>query len=402
MTRTSSITIAAATVASVCIAGTAAAVGASPTTLPALAPAKTMPGPTAPFPTASVATTSTSTTVPLTIAGSTIPAGTVQLTDATHRIRVNVPNTWTDTYTAPGVRDDGGDRPTLAAATDVDAFRNGWSVPGMWMVAVDPSIDPNVLLDNNSYGGSCRDSGVESFGNDRFTGVRQRWSSCGDSTTQLLVVSGRSADNTATVLLQLQTLTPDDPAVALVLDSFNLVPGSTPAETVPPSQPTTLGDVPTSLMHVTPPPDATHLEDDTHHLAITLPSDWTDGDTEARLNDDYSSRPFLMAAPDLDQYQDGWDAPGLVAQSLPYHDPSVPLSMWGYDGTCTDAGVQDYRTAQLTGYVQTWVDCDGTNTRAIVLAAAPADHSTTVVLEIHLPDADNTPLALALSTLELE
>ena len=40
--------------------------------------------------------------------------------------------------------------------------------------------------------------------------------------------------------------------------------------------------------------------------------------------------------------------------------------------------------------------------RAIVLAASPADHSSTVVLEVHLPDADNTPLALALSTLELE
>ena len=64
--------------------------------------------------------------------------------------------------------------------------------------------------------------------------------------------------------------------------------------------------------------------------------------------------------------------------------------------------MQTFRTARLTGYLQTWTRCDDTNTRAIILVASPADHSSTVVLEVHLPDADNTPLALALSTLELE
>ena len=224
-------------------------------------PAKTLPGPTDPFPTASLATTSTSTTVPVTLAGSTIPPGTVQLTDTTRRIRVNVPNTWTDTSTSPGIRDDGGDRPTVSASVDAVEFRNGWTVPGMWMVAVDPSLDPEALLGNNLYSRACQDGGVVSFANAHFTGLQQRWSNCGGGTTQLLVVSGRPLDGSATVLLQLQTLSPDDPAINLVLDSFSLVPGSEPPAAVDASQPSTVGDVPPSLLHAThhPMPSASGL-----------------------------------------------------------------------------------------------------------------------------------------------
>ena len=402
MTRSPSLVIAVACALAVCVAGTAAAVGAAPASAPAApSPPKTLPGPTDPFPTASVATTSTSTTVAVTLAGSTIPPGTVQLTDTTRRIRVNVPNTWTDTSTSPGISDDGGDRPTVSASVDVTEFRNGWTVPGVWMTAVDPSLEPDALLGNNQYSDSCRDGGVESFANAHFAGLQQRWSDCGGGTTQLLVVSGRPPDGSATVLLQLQTLSPDDPAVNLVLDSFSLVPGSKPPAAVDPTQPPTVGDVPPSLLHTTAPPDAQRVEDSGHHLAVMVPADWTAKDVEARTNDDYSNRPFLLVGPDLDAYQHFVGA-GLVMQQLPYRDPSIPLTLLGYDGTCTDAGVQTFRTARLTGYVQTWTACDGTNTRAIVLAASPADHSSTVVLEVHLPDADNTPLALALSTLELE
>jgi hypothetical protein len=401
VTRPWSTAIAVAAAATVGVVGAAAAVGAGPMTASGSAPAKTLPGPTDPFPTASIATTSTTTTTPVTIVVSTLPPGTVQLTDATRRIRVNVPNTWTDRATSPGVADDGGQRPTLSAATDAAAFRNTWTAPGLWMVAVDPGIEPSTLLDNNSFVASCQDNGVETFSNAHVIGLQERWSDCGDRPTQLLVVSGRTPDNSATLLLQLQTLTPDDPAVELVLGSFGVVPGSGPPPPVAPSQPPVAGDVPSSLIHAAASPDAQLLHDGSDRLTVAVPSDWTDVDRESRLNDDYTRRPFIEVAPSRADYEDGWDGAGLVVQVLPYHDPSVPLTSWGYADTCTDAGIQMYRRGELRGYVQTWTSCGGTDTRAVVLAASDIDRTSTVVLEVHLPDADNAPLALALSSLEL-
>ena len=344
VTRSPSLVIAVASALAVCVAGTAAAVGASPTSATggpvagqdAARPHRPVPHRRAWPP------SSTSTTVPVTLAGSTIPPGTVQLTDATRRIRVNVPNTWTDTLTSPSISDDGGARPTAVgvgrrhrrSATAGRYRACGWSPSTRASTPTRCSATTNTAARAATAAWSRSPTPTSpACSSDGRTAVAGR--------PRLLVVSGRPPDGSATVLLQLQTLSPDDPAVNLVLDSFSLVPGSKPPAAVEASQPATVGDVPPSLLHTTAPPDAQRVEDSGHHLAVTVPADWTAKDVEARTNDDYSNRPFLLVGPDLDAYQHFVGA-GLVMQQLPYRDPSIPLTLFGHDGTCTDAGVQTF------------------------------------------------------------
>ncbi len=146
--------------------------------------------------------------------------------------------------------------------------------------------------------------------------------------------------------------------------------------------------------------DARRIVDDTGRLAMSVPPSFVGDDPSPGLNNDASDRPFIAAAPDLAAYYAQWTAVGLQVLRLPYTDPATVLVNRVFPG-CTDGGIRPFSNGRYSGFMRTWTGCGGTEVRVIEVAMSPPDASATVMVYAQLPDADNTPLATALATVEL-
>jgi len=413
MTTRSTIAITAIAATALCGASAPLVAGAgSPAAAPVKTVVTTVTGPTVPIPTVGVPT------VPIpTVGGPTVPpigptttgaspvttagvaTGTV-VSDDTGRITVTVPATWTDVDTRPSTRDDGGRRPTISASPDLSQWTATWAVPGIYMTALPPTVDPATLLTAYNWSNACNEGPVTPYSDGRFAGSMQTWSSCGGGATSLTVVAVRAADNTYTLYTQIQLTSPNDPALGSILASMGAVPGANPGEVSTPAAPAgTPAPVPAALLTGVVSPGSTTVTDDTGALSVAVPATWTDLRSAPQTNDDFSRRPRLVAAPDTNLYFQEWDAPGLELWAFPYRpDPYTLLVNQGWAGDCDDAGVQALTVRGYQGLMQTWADCGGTGSRIISFAVSPADQSATVYLEIQLPTTDDSTLISALAS----
>ena len=381
----------AAAIVTVAITATAAAGGASS---PSRDAAKTtIPG-----------TNPSSTTTPSTLAPGTptVPDGTVRIVDDTRRIEVTVPTSWSDRETFPQMADDGGDRPKIAASPDIASMNAGWTTPGVWFGVVPGPVDPAAWLRAYSFSSQCSRGPSEPFDNGTFVGTRDTWTNCGGGAAQVVQIGARTTDGSSGVFVQIQVPTPGDPWLAPVLDSLGVVPG---ASLTPGSQPTNLATVSTvgpaddTLVPPAVPADAVRQVDDTGQFAMSFPATYADVSTGSGVNDDASARPALGGAPELDAYYSRWDAAGIEAVVLPSVDPATLLA--NREQPCDGGGIRPFSNARFSGLVQTWTGCGGTTARVVQFALVPADQSVTILVYAQLPDADNTPLAAVLGTLEL-
>ena len=364
------------------------------TTPPGTVPPVTAAPTTAPTPPTAAAVTTLVTVAPVV----TVPAGAMRLNDETGRITVVVPNTWLDTSTAPATGDDGSERQRIVASPDIDAMWETWTTPGVWMTAVPGTVDVANWFIEYEFSRVCSGGSTEPVNDGRFVGTKRVWQNCGGGTAQIVQLAVRSADGTFGVYAQIQTVTADDPALAMILGSIGLVPGATMGSpTTVPGPVTTVGPADPTLVGAAVPADAIRIVDDTGRFALSVPASWADTDTSAQVNDDGSDRPSIYAAPSIDAFVDRWDSAGLYALLLPYVDPATYLSHGSFAG-CTDGGLKPIATATHSGFMQTWTGCGGTAGQLIEVAIAPADLSSTFTLLIQLPDPDNTPLAVALAS----
>jgi hypothetical protein len=387
-------------VVTVGVAATAAAAGRE--ALPATDVAKTTIAGTIPSSTTAAPAPTTGVT-PSTASGpSTVPAGSIRLVDDTRRIQVTVPSSWTDRETAPQMADDGSDRPKITASPDIAAMNAGWSTPGVWFGVVPGPADPAAWLRSYAFSSQCSRGPSEPFDNGKFAGTKDTWTNCGGGSTQIVQVGARTADGSSGVFVQIQVPGPGEPWLAGVLDSLDIVPG---AALTPAPQPVNLATVSTvgpadeTLVPPVVPADAVRYVDDTGRIAMSLPAAFVDISTAAGVNNDASLRPALAGSPDIDAYYSRWDAGGIEAVVLPAVDPATLLA--NRDQPCDDGGVRPYSNARFSGLVQTWHGCGATQTRVVQFALTPADQSVTVLVYAQLPDADNTPLAAVLGSLEL-
>jgi hypothetical protein len=352
---------------------------------------------------ATVGVAATAAPAPTTASGpSTVPAGTIQVVDDTRRIQVMVPSSWTDRETAPQMADDGSDRPKITASPDIAAMNAGWSTPGVWFGVVPGPADPAAWLRSYAFSSQCSRGPSEPFDNGTFAGTKDTWTNCGGGSTQIVQVGARTADGSSGVFVQIQVPSPGEPWLAGVLDSLDVVPG---AALTPAPQPINLATVSTvgpadeTLVPPVVPADAVRYVDDTGSVAMSLPAAFVDVSTASGVNNDASLRPALAGSPDIDAYYSRWDAAGIEAVVLPAVDPATLLA--NRDQPCDNGGVRPYSNARFSGMVQTWSGCGGTQTRVVQFALMPADQSVTVLVYAQLPDADNTPLAAVLGSLEL-
>jgi hypothetical protein len=351
-----------------------------------------------------------STTLPPTTVGATtvpgptttgLPAIGIRLVDETTFLTVTVPADWTDQNLANSRHDDGSERATITASPDIQQYYETWEGSGTHLLALPPTTDPAVVLNQFAYPGACADGGITLYRDGRFTGQRQDWSNCDGLETRVVNVAARPLDGSFTLFIQVQQATPDEAALTQILASAGPVQGAaypTPVASVPL---TPTGLVPPELL-AAPAIPLTTVADEQGRLSISVPSTWTDTDVGPHLNDDATDRPRVAAAPVLDDFYSDWEAPGVQVVAYPFtSDPSTLLRNLGFADQCSDAGVQSYDNGTFTGLMQTWAACGDTVSRNVLLALSPADQSVTVYVEIQLPDQDNTPLQAVLSSLRV-
>ncbi len=312
-----------------------------------------------------------------------------------------MPADWTDQNLANSRHDDGSERATITAATDIQQYFETWEGSGTHLLALPPTTDPAVVLNQFAYPGACTDEGIMLYSDSRFTGQRQDWSNCDGLATRVVNVAARPLDASFTLFIQVQQATPDDAALDQILASAGPVQGAAYPTPVASAPLTPTGPVPPELL-AAPATPLTTVTDEQGRLSISVPSAWSDTDVGPHLNDDATDRPRVAAAPVLDDFYSDWEAPGVQVVAYPFtSDPSTLLRNLGFADQCSDAGVQSYDNGTFTGLMQTWAACGETVSRNVLLALSPADQSVTVYVEIQLPDQDNTPLQAVLSSLRV-
>lgn len=149
-----------------------------------------------------------------------------------------------------------------------------------------------------------------------------------------------------------------------------------------------------------PPPSRT-ITDDTGRLRVTVPRDWDERRTEPATDGDGAEMPSLSAAPDMTEFLDGYEAPGLTAL-VADDSPEDALDTYDFREDCVATGREPFVGDDVEGVYEIWRDCGGTDTDIVTIAVQPdgADQTVLVLAQLVEP-TDAAALDHALATLSL-
>lgn len=320
--------------------------------------------------------------------GFVVPDGYSTLVDDTDHITVAVPDTWTDVDTAETTID-GGRVPYIGASTDRQAYLDTFGVPGVVMIAVPYTADPNTILDDYTNTEGCTGDTIAPYDDGAYAGLQRTWTGCGPAgQADVHSIAASPADRQFTLYVQVQITGPqDDRVLDVILDSFNIVAGATfPLD----SATIDTGTIHTGTIEAgtTPPPvPRVQLVDSTEFITVIAPADWSDTVLAPGTRDDGGRRATITAAPDLDRFQEARDEPGLrYVAVLGALDADNVFTNAAYSDDCTDGGREPFDNGRLTGEMQWWLECGDVGARAVLVVAAPADGSFTAVLQLQLTE----------------
>lgn len=120
-----------------------------------------------------------------------------------------------------------------------------------------------------------------------------------------------------------------------------------------------------------------YVSDDTGAISVELPAEWVDVD--GAENPEFG--PSLYASTDLTTFLESWDAPGVIIEvtnGRGASDIDATLDEMSFADGCTYEGRSPYSDPLYSGSVDTWTDCGGTGTVAIVVAVSPADGASLI------------------------
>lgn len=137
------------------------------------------------------------------------------------------------------------------------------------------------------------------------------------------------------------------------------------------------------------------VSDDTGAMTVEVPTAWNDRST---LGWDYDLDEIqdgvqIGASPDLQAWIDGWEFPGMFfgasATLADSFTAETLLDDNDFSGPCTLDNRYPYEDPAYVGFYDLWLNCGGADTTFVVVAAAPADGSYLVLVEVQaFTDAD--------------
>ena len=152
----------------------------------------------------------------------------VERTDDTGTISVEFPTAWSDVSTTTWEHEGEDVGVVVVAATDIDAWHDGWDVPGVFFGAsrsLPADYTPTSFLALSDFSSDCKDVGRDAYEDALYTGQYQIWRECGpDGRAALIEVVAEPEDHSVLLLVQVQALEDRDfSALDRILDTFQLV-----------------------------------------------------------------------------------------------------------------------------------------------------------------------------------
>lgn len=143
------------------------------------------------------------------------------------------------------------------------------------------------------------------------------------------------------------------------------------------------------------------VSDDSGALMMDVPTGWSDVDGRAWELEGETIGLSLIAAPNINDFYNSWGTPGVFFGATDQFDVTVNelLDIFDFSGDCSYSGRTEYDDGAYSGNYDVWLDCGGTGTLLVVLAAEPADGSyQTLVMVQVVSDADLDALDKILAT----
>jgi serine protease Do len=148
--------------------------------------------------------------------------------------------------------------------------------------------------------------------------------------------------------------------------------------------------------------DYISITDNSGAMAMEVPATWSDVDGSPWELDGEVIGLSLTAAPNVNDFLNSWDTPGVFFAATDQFDLSVDelLDAFEFSSDCTSGGARtDYSDAVYTGKYDVWLECGGTDTLLVVVVAEPADGSYSALIMVQVvSDADLDALDRILNT----
>jgi serine protease Do len=287
---------------------------------------------------------------------------------------------------------------TLTAAPNIQDFNDTWTTPGMIVssaIDLQEQLDPDEVLKNDSLVENCTYD-------DRYTDEREvdgvtylvdyDWYDKCDDTESAYVV-GLAQTDPADIAIFFDFLiadAADEEALDVFLQTFSVdreLAASSPSDTRANDEP--LADEPQgpALMDVT---------DATGTISLRVPETWSDTRSEDWDLGDGPIGVSLYVAPDVDEFNESWEAPGMfVAVSEEIAGDFTPvevLDVLDFADECTYDDRYDYESDNLEGVYDVWADCgEVEGATFVVLAAKPVgEESPLLLLQVAMPTEEDT------------
>ena len=132
----------------------------------------------------------------------------VTITDDTGSLTVDVPTAWDDVETDPG--NSPGGIAFIGASDDMQAFRDGWTHPGLVFYLLPYQGDEWETLHYYTYEDVCDAQVTEEFSDVMYSGVYQIWSECRDTNGLVVNLVLSNNDHTYTAVMTTYVATEAD------------------------------------------------------------------------------------------------------------------------------------------------------------------------------------------------
>ncbi|MBK8988901.1 MAG: serine protease [Chloroflexi bacterium] len=148
--------------------------------------------------------------------------------------------------------------------------------------------------------------------------------------------------------------------------------------------------------------DYVAVTDDSGLMTLEIPSTWGEVDGSPWELSGEVIGLSVTAAPSLDKFLNSWTTPGVFFGATDQFDVSVDelLDAFEFSSDCDSGGPRsDYDDSVYTGKYDLWLNCGGTETLLVVMAAEPADRSYLALIMVQVvSDADLDALDRILNT----
>lgn len=296
-----------------------------------------------------------------------------------------LPADWEDLATNDWVSED--DEPlgtTLSASTDIQGFQDTWTTPGLYVrtaTDLEEELDIEELLDSTDLSDTCtyddRYEHSHTIYGVTYSGAYDLYTNCdGEENAFAYLVVQSDTLNQAVLLEFLAIDEADAEAFDILLQSFYVSSGES----------TSSSEGSESSDDV----EYTLLTDASETLAVRVPTGWSDVQSGDWVVDDEVIGVQLKASTDIEEYNAGWETPGLFFGASPDFagaDTGETLDTLDYADDCGSSERFEYDDNVFAGHYDLWEECGGTDNLWVVLAATPkASPDYLVLLNILLAD----------------